>query len=137
MKRGRVPGVLFGQGVPQLMLHFPISTLDLYIHRDVIGPNARFKLVRTYAASLIRSALIQTPQILPNRDCYLVNTLTTRTHPRTDKAVCISMYRETLEPVKWQGSMELPRGRRYTRGSFKPKEWTFEGRFPSQTVGTK
>lgn len=47
------------------------------------------------------------------------------------------MYRETIEPVKWQGSMELPRGRRYARDTFKPKEWTFEGRFPSQPIGAK
>ena len=28
------------------------------------------------------------------------------------------MYRETLEPVKWTGSMELPRGNRYPKGFF-------------------
>lgn len=64
-----------------------------------------------------------------------MDTLTTRTHPRTDKPICISMYRETTEPLKWQGSMELPRGQRYKRGTFKPKEWTFEGRFPKQEYG--
>ena len=47
IKRGRVPGSLYGLGLPVLLLHFPVSTLDIYINRDVIGPNHKFKLVRS------------------------------------------------------------------------------------------
>ena len=51
-----------------------------------------------------------------------MDTLTTNTHPRTDRPTLIAMYRETLTPLKWKGSMELPRGNRYPKGTFPKKE---------------
>ena len=106
------------------MVHFPISTLDVYIHRDVIGPNSKFKLVCLLPIphSCHPLKIFLHLKILPNRDCYLVDTMTTRTHPRTDRPILIAMYRETTEPLKWTGSMELPRGNRYPRGSFDKKQ---------------
>jgi hypothetical protein len=59
---------------------------------------------------------------MPNRDAYLTTVHHIRLHSMRLHVRHVDLYRETVEPVRWEGTMLSPIFQKYRPGTFPSKK---------------